>query len=144
MIIAAAPWTEIWQTVLILVVSITVWLVARVLIHRWSRRTQRNLEVTGDLADRAKAQRLETIARTFSTVVFLAIMVTGIVMGVGTMLASHRRLSRGQKPVAVPFQRHPAFLSATSQAFSSSSHGRSNGLRLMAVDPAGEGAEEEL
>jgi small-conductance mechanosensitive channel len=80
-IIATAPWTEIWQTVLILVVSITVWLVARVLIHRWSGRTQRNLEATGDLADRAKAQRLETIARTFSTVVFLAIMVTGIVMG---------------------------------------------------------------
>ncbi|MCJ7780028.1 MAG: mechanosensitive ion channel family protein, partial [Acidimicrobiia bacterium] len=81
MIIAAAPWTEIWQTGLILVVSIVVWLLARVVIHRWSNRTQRNFQATGDLADRAKAQRLETIARTFSTVVFLAIMATGIVMG---------------------------------------------------------------
>ncbi len=81
MIIAATPWPEIWQTVTILVVSIIVWLVSRVVIHRWSRRMQRRLEESGDLADRAKAQRLETIARTFSTVIILTIVVIAIATG---------------------------------------------------------------
>lgn len=81
MIIAATPWPEIWQTVTILVVSIIVWLVSRVLIHRWSGRMQRKLEESGDLADRARAQRLETIARTFSTVILLTIVVIAIATG---------------------------------------------------------------
>lgn len=78
---AATPWTEIWQTATILVVSLVVWLVSRVLIHRWSDRTQRKLVESGDLQDRARAQRLETIARTFSTLVILTILVIAIVMG---------------------------------------------------------------
>ncbi len=81
MIFAAAPWTEIWQTVTILVVSVVVWLVMRFLIHRWSSRTQRKLVESGDLQSRARAQRLETIARTFSTVVIVTIVVIAIVMG---------------------------------------------------------------
>ncbi|MFV9672804.1 MAG: mechanosensitive ion channel family protein [Acidimicrobiia bacterium] len=81
MILAATPWTEIWQTATILVVSLVVWLVSRVLIHRWSDRTQRKLVESGDLQDRARAQRLETIARTFSTLVILTILVIAIVMG---------------------------------------------------------------
>ncbi len=81
MIFAAAPWTEIWQTVAILVVSLVVWLVTRFLIHRWSNRTQRKLVESGDLQNRARAQRLETIARTFSTAVILTIVVIAIVMG---------------------------------------------------------------
>jgi small conductance mechanosensitive channel len=80
-IFAAAPWTEIWQTVTILVVSVVVWLVMRFLIHRWSSRTQRKLVESGDLQSRARAQRLETIARTFSTVVIVTIVVIAIVMG---------------------------------------------------------------
>jgi len=79
--LAATPWTEIWQTATILVVSLVVWLVSRVLIHRWSDRTQRKLVESGDLQDRARAQRLETIARTFSTLVILTILVIAIVMG---------------------------------------------------------------
>ena len=81
MIIAATPWPEIWQTVTILVVSIIVWLVSRVLLHRWSRRMQRKLEESGDFADRARAQRLETIARTFSTIIILTIVVIAIATG---------------------------------------------------------------
>lgn len=81
MIFAAVLWVEIWQTVTILVVATATWLVTRVVIHRWSRRTQRKLEETGDLGDRAKAQRLETIARTFSTLAVLTIVVIAVVMG---------------------------------------------------------------
>lgn len=81
MILAATPWTEIWQTATILVVSLVVWLVARVLIHRWSDRTQRKLVESGDLQNRARAQRLETIARTFSMLVVLTITVIAVVMG---------------------------------------------------------------
>ncbi len=77
----AAPWTEIWQTVAILVVSVVALLVTRAAIHRWSRGTQRKLEATGDLVDRAKAQRLETIARTASTAVVLTIGVIAVVTG---------------------------------------------------------------
>lgn len=80
MILAATPWTEIWQTVTILVASIVAWLVMRVVIHRWSSRTQRKLVDSGELADRARAQRLATIARTFSTLVILTIVVIAIVM----------------------------------------------------------------
>lgn len=78
---AATPWTEIWQTATILVVSLVVWLVLRILIHRWSDRTQRKLVESDDLQNRARAQRLETIARTFSTFVVLTIVVIAIVMG---------------------------------------------------------------
>lgn len=78
---AATPWTEIWQTATILVVSLVVWLVLRVLIHRWSDRTQRKLVESDGLQNRARAQRLETIARTFSTFVVLTIVVIAIVMG---------------------------------------------------------------
>lgn len=81
MILAATPWTEIWQTATILVVSLVVWLVLRILIHRWSDRTQRKLVESDDLQNRARAQRLETIARTFSTFVVLTIVVIAIVMG---------------------------------------------------------------
>ena len=52
----------------------------RVVIHRWSSRTQRKLVDSGELADRARAQRLATIARTFSTLVILTIVVIAIVM----------------------------------------------------------------
>ncbi|MEA3510629.1 MAG: mechanosensitive ion channel family protein [Actinomycetota bacterium] len=81
MILAVAPWTEIWQTATILVVALVVWLVSRVLIHRWSDRTRRKLVESGDLQSRARAQRLETIARTFSTFVVLSIVVIAIVTG---------------------------------------------------------------
>ena len=81
MIIAETAWTEIWQTAMILVVAIVVWLVARVVIHRWRGRMQRKLLGSGELGDRARAQRLETIARTFSTLVVLTVAVFAIVTG---------------------------------------------------------------
>ena len=81
MSVESIPWTEIWQTVTILVVAVVAWLVMRVVIRRWRTRTQRKLKQTSDLVDRARAQRLETIARTFSTVTALTILVISIVMG---------------------------------------------------------------
>ena len=80
MSVESMPWTEIWQTVAILVVAVATWLVARIVIRRWRVRTQRKLKETSDLVDRARAQRLETIARTFSTVTALTILVISIVM----------------------------------------------------------------
>ena len=76
----ALPWTEIWQTVTILVVAVVAWLVTRIVIRRWRARTEHKLRETSDLKDRARAQRLETIARTFSTVTALTIVVISIVM----------------------------------------------------------------
>lgn len=80
MTLEATPWTEIWQTATIFVGSLVVWLVARALIHRWTARTKRKLVESGDLQKRAKAQRLETIARTFSTFIVITIAVIAIVM----------------------------------------------------------------
>ena len=74
-------WTQIWQTVLILVVTPAVWLVGRGLIRRWSTRTQRRLESTGDLVNRARAQRLETVGRTASAVLLIAVIAVGVVTG---------------------------------------------------------------
>ena len=79
MIFAATVWTEIWQTVVIVVVALVVWLMSRFVIHRWSNRTQRKLVESGDLQNRARAQRLETITRTFSTLAVLAIVVVSFV-----------------------------------------------------------------
>ena len=81
MSVESIPWTEIWQTVTILVVAVVAWLVMRIVIRRWRARTQRKLKETSDLVDRARAQRLETIARTFSTVTALVILAISIVMG---------------------------------------------------------------
>jgi small conductance mechanosensitive channel len=81
--ISSDVWTQIWQSVLIFVVAVVVWLVTRWLIHRWSERVRRRLEATGELADRAKAQRLGTISRTFSVLVFVVVGAVGIVTVLG-------------------------------------------------------------
>lgn len=81
--ISSDVWTQIWQSVLIVVVAVVVWLVTRWLIHRWSERVRRRLEATGELADRAKAQRLGTISRTFSVLVFVVVGTVGIVTVLG-------------------------------------------------------------
>lgn len=83
MTISSDVWTQIWQTALILVVGVVVWLATRWLIHRWSERVQRRLEETGELADRAKAQRLGTISRTLSVLVFVVVGAVGIVTVLG-------------------------------------------------------------
>ena len=79
MTISDQTWTHIWQTVLIAVVAIAVWLVGRWLIHRSSARLQHRLEATGDLAHRARAQRLATISRTASAVLLIIVIVVGVV-----------------------------------------------------------------
>ncbi len=66
MTISSEVWTQIWQTALVVVVAVVVWFLARWLIHRWSERLQRRLVSTGELDDRARAQRLNTIGRTLS------------------------------------------------------------------------------
>lgn len=83
MTISSEVWTQIWQTALIIVVGAVVWFVARWLIHRWSDRLQHRLTSTGELVDRAKAQRLNTIGRTLSAVVFIAATAVAIVTILG-------------------------------------------------------------
>ena len=79
MSISDQTWTQFWQTVLIVVVAITVWLVGRWLIRRSSGRLQHRLEATGELANKARAQRLTTVARTASAVLFIVVVVVAIV-----------------------------------------------------------------
>ncbi len=78
--IEVTVWTEIWQTAAILVVAFATWILSRFIIRRWSRRGRLKLESTGDLRDRARAQRLETISRTFSTVVFLVVVTVALLI----------------------------------------------------------------
>lgn len=95
MTISSDVWTQIWQTALTVVVGVVVWLVARWLIHRWSARLQSSLAATGELVDRARAKRINTIARTLSAVVFIiaAVVVVVTILGVwgvplGPLIAS--------------------------------------------------------
>jgi len=81
--ISGEVWTQIWQTALIVVLGAVVWFLARWLIHRWSERLQRRLASTGDLGDRAKAQRLTTIGRTLSAIMFAVVAVVAIVTILG-------------------------------------------------------------
>lgn len=83
MTISSEVWTQIWQTALIVVVAVVVWFLARWLIHRWSDRLQRRLVSTGELGDRAKAQRLNTIGRTLSAVMFIVVAAVSIVTVLG-------------------------------------------------------------
>jgi len=95
MTISSEVWTQIWQTALVVVVAVVVWFLARWLIHKWSERLQRRLVSTGELGDRARAQRLNTIGRTLSVVMFIVVAVISIatVLGVwgvplGPLIAS--------------------------------------------------------
>lgn len=83
MTISDEVWTQIWQTAMIVLVAIVVWFLARWLIHRWSERLQRRLVSTGELGDRAKAQRLDTVGRTLSVVMFIVVAVVAIVTILG-------------------------------------------------------------
>jgi len=81
MTISNQTWTQISQIALIVVVSIAVWLIGRWMIRRWSERLQEHLESTGDLVNRARAQRLATVARLASAVLLIVLVVVGIVTG---------------------------------------------------------------
>jgi len=83
MTISDDVWTQVWQTALIVLVAIVVWFLARWIIHRWSERLQRRLVSTGELGDRARAQRLNTIGRTLSVVMFIVVAVVAIVTVLG-------------------------------------------------------------
>ena len=83
MTISDEVWTQIWQTVMIVLVAIVVWFLARWLIHRWGERLQRRLVSTGELGDRAKAQRLNTVGRTLSGAMFIVVAVVAIVTVLG-------------------------------------------------------------
>jgi len=76
--VSTQTWTHIWQTVLIVVVAIAVWVIGRWLIRRWSARLQQRLEATGELEQKARAQRLATVARTASAVLFILVVVVGV------------------------------------------------------------------
>ena len=81
MTIADEIWTHVWQTVLIAVVAIAVWLIGRWLIRRWSARLQEHLESTGNLVNRARAQRMATVAQLASAVLLIVVITVGIVTG---------------------------------------------------------------
>ena len=83
MTISSDVWAQIWQTALIVVVGVVVWLVARWLIHRWSARLQNSLAATGELVDRARAKRINTIGRTLSALVFIIAAVVVVVTSLG-------------------------------------------------------------
>lgn len=95
MTISSDVWTQIWQTALIVVVGAVVWLAARWLIRRWSARLQSSLAATGELVDRTRAKRINTIGRTLSALVFIiaAVVVVVTILGVwgvplGPLIAS--------------------------------------------------------
>ena len=73
--ISDQTWTQIWQTALIAVISIAAWLIGRWLIRRWAERIQRHLESTGDLVNRARAQRIATVGRLSSAVLLIIVVV---------------------------------------------------------------------
>jgi len=83
MTISSEVWTQIWQTALVVVVAVVVWFLVRWLIHRWSERLQRRLVSTGELDDRARAQRLNTIGRTLIAVTFIVVAAVSIVTVLG-------------------------------------------------------------
>ena len=83
MTISSDVWAQIWQTALIIVVGVVVWLVARWLIHRWSARLQNSLAATGELVDRARAKRINTIGRTLSALVFIIVVAVVVVTTLG-------------------------------------------------------------
>lgn len=83
MTINSEVWTQIWQTASIVVVAVVVWLLARWVIHRWSERLSSRLASTGELRDRAKAQRLNTVGRTLSVIVFIIVATVAIVTVLG-------------------------------------------------------------
>jgi small conductance mechanosensitive channel len=83
MTISSDVWAQIWQTALIVVVGVVVWLMARWLIHRWSARLQNSLAATGELVDRARAKRINTIGRTLSALVFIIVAVVVVVTSLG-------------------------------------------------------------
>jgi small conductance mechanosensitive channel len=83
MTIGSEVWAQTWQTALVVVVAVVVWFLARWLIHRWSERLQRSLAATGELGDRAKAQRLKTIGRTLSAAMFILVAAVAIVTVLG-------------------------------------------------------------
>ncbi len=62
-------------------VAIAVWLIGRWLIRRWSARLQEHLESTGDLLNRARAQRLATVAQLASAVLLIVAIAVGMVTG---------------------------------------------------------------
>jgi small conductance mechanosensitive channel len=83
MTINSDTWVQTWQTALIVVIAVVVWFLARWLIHRWSDRLQRRLTATGELRDRAKAQRLNTIGQTMSILTFILVASVAIVTILG-------------------------------------------------------------
>ncbi|MGB9358926.1 MAG: mechanosensitive ion channel family protein [Acidimicrobiia bacterium] len=73
--------TLMWQTAVIVVVAIAVWLIGRWLIRRWGGRLQEHFESTGDLVNRARAQRIATVSRLASAVLVIIVIVVAIVTG---------------------------------------------------------------
>ena len=71
---------EILQTIGVVAAAGVIWLIVRTAIRRWAARASRKLESTGDLGDRAKAQRFETIARSLSTAAFVVVAIVAVLM----------------------------------------------------------------
>ncbi len=83
MTIEPEVWQNIWQSILVVAVGLAAWLVVRALVHRWGARIEEKLKAKGELVARARAQRVHTISRTLSTVVFIVALVVAIVTILG-------------------------------------------------------------
>jgi len=78
--ISVTSWTEIWQTLALIVAALVIWLVARASIRHWATGARRKLEASGTVEDRARAQRFDTIAGSLTMVAFIVIAVVAVVM----------------------------------------------------------------
>jgi small conductance mechanosensitive channel len=72
------PWAEIGQSAAVLAAAAVGWLIARAGIRRWTARSRAKLDATGDLKDRARSQRLETISRTLSAIIAITVFVVAV------------------------------------------------------------------
>jgi small conductance mechanosensitive channel len=78
--ISVTSWTEIWQTLALVVAALVIWLVVRASIRHWATGARRKLEASGTVEDRARAQRFDTIAGSLTMVAFIVIAVVAVVM----------------------------------------------------------------
>jgi small conductance mechanosensitive channel len=77
--ISDETWTQIWQTALVVVGSIAVWVIGRWLIRRWAARIQNHFQSSGDLVSRARAQRIATVGQLSSAVLFVIVAGVAVV-----------------------------------------------------------------
>lgn len=67
--------SQLVESAVTLLIAVVVWVVVRTAIRRWIKRLEDRTVRSGDLHDRARAQRLATLARTASMLASVAVVV---------------------------------------------------------------------